>query len=147
MLRNSLNPGQHIREIKVFKAYENLARQAEIHSSKTPSEAYKIIDGNCEKKQLCYFKINDFIILDLKRQVNASRFRFYLEHWGAHQFTIEISKSGDSWEMLFDESQRRKKSTNGPLILNFPKQSFRYIRLKMLGTSGGDFKIREFEVL
>ncbi|NQZ56369.1 MAG: discoidin domain-containing protein, partial [Lentisphaeraceae bacterium] len=150
MLYNSANPGLHIREIKIFKAYENFARQAVIQSSKMSSASNKIIDGDCENRLLSFFQLNDFINLDLKRQVSASKFRVYLEHNGSliHKFDIEVSIDGDNWEVLCDERKRQKYTPVGPIILNFPKQKFRYLRLKVLGTNtGASFKIRELEVL
>ncbi|NQZ58155.1 MAG: protein kinase, partial [Lentisphaeraceae bacterium] len=110
MLYNSANPGQHIREIKVFKAYKNLARQAVLHSPQEVIYLFKLTDGNCERKQFCTLQEKSSTSLDFKELISASQFYLYLQHQGTvtHQFTIEVSLDGKNWRMLCDESENKK---------------------------------------
>ncbi|NQZ58792.1 MAG: discoidin domain-containing protein, partial [Lentisphaeraceae bacterium] len=150
MLYNSKNPGEHLREIKVFKAYENLGEGALLSSSGNLKSPEKIVDGDFERFQYATFKGDGFVEMDLNKQVTASKFRLYLEHEGGlkHKYTLEVSPDGKSWNMLFDKRINKENTPLGPLILTFPKQTFRYVRLNNFGTNyGSPFQIREIEVL
>lgn len=145
MIKNSANPGLHIREIEVFRSSEeNLALKSKVLEALNVENPELTIDGYQGQLNYSILPRASFILLDLGAMHPISKIKVFLFHNGSriHYYSILGSVDNNNWQLLTDRSKNREITTIAPHIFRYKNVKFRY--LKFLSHHGSE--LRELEV-